>query len=117
MIVVRLIAVALSSLILHLALGWAWTVGAGVLGGLWVGRNGWFLGAAGTALGWAALVGYTAAVASGPFRVLVDTVGDLAGPVPGIVLLPATVLLGGLLGGLGGGIGGLLRPIIWERNP
>ena len=116
MIVVRIVAITVCSLALHLTLGWAWTLGAGLVGGLWAGRNGWFLGAAGTALGWAALVGYTAAVASGPFRMLVDTIGDLAGPVPGLILLPATVLLGALLGGIGGGIGGQLRPLIWERG-
>lgn len=104
---------ALLSIGAHLALGWEWTVLAGIVGGLLVREPlGWLVGAFGTALGWALLVLYTAWVAPDALRILVDTFGALAGNIPGETLVGLTVLLGGLLGALGGGVGTLLRPMV-----
>ena len=95
----------------HLALGWAWTVAAGVLIGLWRPRRGWLWGLGGGALGWATLVGYTAIVAPGSLRVLLDTLVALGGNIPGEAVVGASVVLGGGLGALGGAIGGLGRTV------
>ena len=105
--------IALLSLGAHLALGWEWTVLAGVVGGI-VSRpsTGWLVGAGGTALGWASLVIYSAWMAPASLRILVDTLGSMAGNIPGAALVGMTVLLGGLLGALGGGIGTLLHPLV-----
>lgn len=105
--------VALLSVGAHLAVGWEWTLLAGVVGGLWSRRSaGWLVGAGGTALGWAGLVMYTAWGAPASFRILLDTLGSLAGNIPGEALVGLTVFLGALLGALGGGIGSLLRPLV-----
>jgi hypothetical protein len=115
---VTVLVVALLSVGVHLALGAEWTVLAGVVAGLWVRPSlGWLAGTVGTALGWAVLVLYTAAVAPACFRVLMDTIGTLAGNIPGEALVGLTVLLGGLLGALGGGIGSVLRPLVADRLP
>ncbi len=114
--VTKTLITAVLSVGAHLALGWEWTILAGVVGGLWSQRpSGWLVGAGGTALGWAVLAVYTAVVAPDSFRVLMDVLGTLAGNMPGEALVVLTVLLGGLLGGLGGGIGTMLCPLVEDR--
>jgi hypothetical protein len=111
-----LLVTAVVSIAAHLVLGWEWTVLAGVVGGLAARRvSGWLVGAGGVALGWAALVIYTAGVAPASLRILIDTLEQLAGNIPGEALVGLTVLLGGVLGALGGGIGSLIRPPVAER--
>lgn len=111
------IPVALLSILLHWGLGWEATVLAGVAGGAWSARGHWLVGAAGVALGWTAFVVYTAAAAPPAFRVLLDTVGALAGNIPGEAVVGLTVFLGGVLGGLGGGIGRCLRLLLADDAP
>jgi len=109
---------ALLSLGVHLALGWEWTVLAGIVGGVLSRPSwGWLVGAGGTALAWAALVIYSAWIAPASFRILLDTVASLAGNIPGATLVGMTVFMGALLGALGGGIGSVLRPLAEERVP
>ena len=104
---------------LPLLFGWEWTIVAGLVGGLWSPRlfSGSLAGGAGSALGWAALVIYTAAVAPSSVRLLVDTLGRLAGNIHGEVVVGATVLLGGVLGALGGAIGATLAPVFARVYP
>jgi hypothetical protein len=97
---------------LHVALGWAWTVGGGVLVGLWRPRRGWVWGASGGALGWASLVGYTAATAPASLRLLLETVGALGGNIPEEAVVGATVVLGSALGALGGVLGSAVRLLL-----
>lgn len=111
-----LIVIAIISGALHLALGWEWTLVAGIVAGLLRPRIGWAMGAAGAALSWAAFVIYSAAVEPASFRILVDILGSLAGNIPGESFVGLTVLLGGLLGGLGGGLGTLIRPLLGEGS-
>lgn len=101
----RLLAAWGVMLSLHVVLGWAWTVGGGVLVGLWCPRHGSVLGGLGGALGWATLVLYSFVVAPSAFRALVDTLGALGGNIPGEAFVGATVLLGGGLGASGGYFG------------
>ena len=93
------------SLVLHLTLGWAWTLGAGFAGGFWAARRGWLVGLLGVGLGWAALVGYNAVVAGPTVRRMATAVGGLLGNLPGFAVVIATVLIGALLGALGGAAG------------
>ena len=101
----KIIATFLLSLTLHLTLGWAWTLAAGLAGGFWAVRRGWLVGLLGVGLGWAALVGYNAVVAGPAVRQMTTTVGGLLGNLPGFAVVIATVLIGAVLGALGGAAG------------
>jgi len=100
-------ATALLSTILHLTLGWPWTILAGGAAGGWQPTHGWLWGASGVSLGWAGLVVYSVGTAPGATRTLLDLVGTLGGNIPGGLLIGATVLSGAVLGALGGEIGAL----------
>lgn len=113
----RIVLTTVLSLVLHLTLGWAWTLGAGILGGALADRNGWFVGAAGVSLGWSAIAVYSIAVAPASSQILLDVLGQLAGNIPGAVIVAITVLLGALLGGLGGIIGTQLTGLTGEEAP
>lgn len=93
------------ALALHLLLGWAWTLGAGIVGGAWAARRGWLVGAAGVALGWAALVVYNFIAAPDATVRMARTMGGLLGNLPGVVTVLATVLIGAALGAAGGFVG------------
>lgn len=107
----RILGTAVFVLLVHLLLGWTWTVGAALAGGLLAPRHGWLVGAAGAALAWATLLIYTVTTAPAASRVLLDTVGALAGNIPGAAVVALTVMLGGLLGAVGGALGTVIRPV------
>ena len=100
------------SIALHITLGWAWTLGAGIVGGLWAERSGWLVGGAGVALGWASAVAYSLAVAPASTRILLDALGQLFGNIPDAAVVAATLLIGAFLGVLGGVFGTALRRLI-----
>lgn len=107
----KILATALLSLVLHLALGWAWTLGAGLVAGFWAGPRGWLIGAAGVGLGWAALIGYNFVRAPAAVGQMAETMGGLLGNLPAAALVAVTLLLGALLGMAGGGLGTQLRAL------
>lgn len=112
MVLMKVLVTAILSVVIHVSLGWEATVLAGLVGGFWATRHGWFVGALGTAVAWAGLVVYSAAVSAPAFRVLLDTIGALAGNIPGKALVGLTVFLGAVLGALGGAVGTVLRPLV-----
>lgn len=100
-----------TALVLHLTLGWAWTVVGGVVGGWLAVRRGWLVGLLGVGFGWLVLLAYAHVVAFGPVRVMTDTMAGIiagGGNLPGAALVALTLFIGLLLGGLGGGIGSQL---------
>ena len=105
----KILAIAVFALVLHILLGWAWTFLAGVVAGVWVGRRGWLVGGVGVGLGWLVLVMYNIIVASGPVGRMTETLGGILGNLPGFVVLGITVLIGVLLGTVGGGLGTQVR--------
>jgi hypothetical protein len=107
----RILLTTVFSLVAHLLLGWAWTLGAGILGGALADRGGWLVGAIGVGLGWAILTVYNFVVAAAPSRILVNTLGQLFGNIPPALVVGATVLIGVVIGGLGGTIGQLLSSV------
>ncbi|MDX1545633.1 MAG: hypothetical protein R3247_01515 [Rhodothermales bacterium] len=100
---------------LHLVLGWAWTLGAGIAAGLWAGPRGWLLGGAGVGMAWGALVLYNYAVAAEPVGQMASTMGGILGGMPGAATLGLTLLVGILLGAAGGGVGTQLRRLARPR--
>lgn len=113
----RILVIFTLSLVLHVTLGWAWTLAAGIVGGFWAGRRGWLVGLLGVGLGWGALVGYNAVVAAEPVRRMLTTMGGIIGNMPGFVVVVATLLIGAVLGALGGVIGSQLRLLARSRRP
>lgn len=113
----RTFFIALLALLLHLTLGWQWTILAGIVAGGLVPRYGWFVGAAATALAWGSVLVYSFAVAPASTRVLMDTLSGFAGNIPGFAFVALTIALGALVGGLGGAIGMLARPMIASSIP
>lgn len=104
------------SIVLHVLLGWGWTLGAGIVGGLWAGRTGWLVGGAGVGAGWTAGVVYSAYVAPASTRILLDTLaqlfGSALGNIPDSLIVAVTILIGAVLGMLGGLIGTQLRALV-----
>lgn len=102
---VKLLLASLLALALHVFLGWAWTILAGVLAGAWVVRRGWFVGAVSVGLDWLVLIIYNFAVAGREVATMASTLGGILGNLPGAAIVAITFLIGALLGGLGGIIG------------
>lgn len=111
----HVVLTALLALVLHLALGWTWTIVAGIVGGAWAVQRGWVVGALGVGLDWAVLVLYNYATARAATQGMADTVGELLGNMPAPVVVAATVLTGTLIGGVGGALGTALRGLIRAR--
>lgn len=115
-IALKCLILTLLSIVLHLALGWAWTVGAGLAAGLWQPARGWLLGTAVVASGWAALVAYSFAVFPYGTSEMTRVFGMLMGNLPAAATVAATILIGALLGGLSGLLGSLLSRLITHRE-
>lgn len=112
----RVLAVAVLSVLLHVLIGWAWTAGAGIAAGLWVQRRGWLLGLGGVALGWAFLVAYSFAVAPQATAEMTRIFSGLLGNLPAFVTVAATVVLGAIIGALSGLLGSLIAASLKLRG-
>lgn len=93
---------------LHLLLGWAWTLAAGVLVGLLIRRGGWWAGGLVGAADWALLVGWSFWSAPAETARMVGTVGEILGGMSGVLFAGAVVGIGFLLGAVGGLAGSFL---------
>ncbi len=100
-----LIAAAVLAVLLHLILGWPWTILAGVAAGVWKGRGGWRVGALGVGLGWLVFVVYDYLVAADAVAEMTRVMGGLLGNLPGFVVVVVTLVIGLVLGALGGAVG------------
>ena len=112
----KLPATIILALVLHLLLGWAWTILAGVVVGVWQGPRGWLVGGIGVGLSWLGLVLYNVVVAAEPVGRMTDTLGGILGGLPGLVIVVFTVLIGVLLGLVGGGLGTQLGLLIKPKS-
>lgn len=97
--------VLLAAVLLHVILGWAWTMLAGVLAGMWVDRRGWLVGGSVVALDWLLLIGWNFVVAGHAVSRMLSTVGGIIGNMPGLAVVGVTLLIGAVVGTLGGVIG------------
>ncbi len=112
----KLLATAILALLLHLLLGWMWTMLAGIAVGVWIGRRGWLVGGIGVGLSWLGLVLYNFVVAAGPVGRMTDTLGGILGNLPGPLIVALTVLIAGLLGAVGGAVGTQISLLIGGRS-
>lgn len=112
----KLVVVAGGALALHLALGWGWTLVAGVAAGLWVGRGGWLLGAASVGLEWLTVIVYNYTVDARAVQLMTEALGSILGNMPFWVIVALTLLIGILLGALGGATGTQLSRLIHHHK-
>ncbi|HEY5565103.1 MAG TPA: hypothetical protein VIL33_05895 [Rhodothermia bacterium] len=115
------LASLLVALIVHVFLGWPWSILGGAIAGFVSGRTGWIVGAAAVGLSWALLVLYNFVVAPPEMARFLRITGGLFGNMSGPMVVVVTVLIGVLIGLLGGAIGGLIgsltRDVRTRRQP
>lgn len=111
-----ILIVAISTLILHLLIGWMWGVLGAVLGGWLIGEKGWIVGSIGVAIAWAAIIIYSYLQASYQVAEMARVIGELIGGLPPFTTYALTVLLGGLLGLFGGAVGSSLSALRSARR-
>jgi hypothetical protein len=112
-----LLLASILALILHVLLGWQWSLGGGVVAGLMARRAGWAVGMTAVALAWTALVLYNFAAAPAEIARLLEIASGIFGNIPPFSLVVITILLGALLGLLGGIFGTLLRRLFTPVGP
>lgn len=101
-----------SAVVIHLLLGWAWTLLVGLAAGLLFGRHGWLHGALVVGADWLALIVYNYLVDARAVRVMTDTMGGILGNLPSFAIVAITVFIGTLLGLIGGAAGTQLRLLV-----
>ena len=96
------------ALLLHLLVGWEWTLLAGVVYGFWVRRLAWLGAGVVGLLAWALLLLYSYVVAAESMGRMSDTIAALAGGSASWLVPLATLTVGFVLGALGGVLGAML---------
>lgn len=111
----QVILTVVCALLLHQLVGWGWTLLAGIMVGVWRGRQGWLLGAAGVGSSWLLLILFNVITAPEPVMRMAETVGGILGNMPGIAVHAATVVVGVMIGTVGGGLGTQVG-FLWRRS-
>lgn len=106
------LASLLVALVLHILIGWPWSIAGGAVAGFASSRSGWLVGTVAVAMSWALLVLYNFATSPAEMGRFISITGALFGNLSGPMLVGVTVSIGALLGLLGGTIGGLTRRIV-----
>ncbi|MEX0748256.1 MAG: hypothetical protein WD275_09675 [Rhodothermales bacterium] len=114
--VLRITAAVFLSLLLHLLLGWEWTIFAGVAAGLWFAKSGWMIGGAAVGAEWLLVVVYDYLVDARAIGVMTETLGGIMGNLPGWAVVGFTLLIGLVLGVLGGAIGSQIRKLVHRER-
>lgn len=105
------------ALLVHLLLGWPWTIAAGVAAGFVYERQGWLYGALVVGVDWLVLVLYNYLVDARAVGVMTDTMGAIMGNMPSFAIVAITILIGLLLGLVGGAAGSQLRTLLAPTRP
>ena len=104
------------ALALHLLLGWAWTICAGAIAGIWAVKGGWRIGALAVGAEWLALIIYNYSVAPDAVGEMTRAFGGILGGLDWFVTVILTLLVGLLLGGLGGWFGTQVALMLGRRG-
>ncbi len=100
---IRAVAIgAALSLAIHVILGWAWTLLAGLVAGFFAKRLHGLAGGLAVGLAWSMLIVYSFAVAGAPTGRMITVTGYIFGGLPSVLVLVATLLIGVILGTAGG---------------
>jgi len=104
-------ATAVAALVLHVVLGWAWSVLASVGGGYFSGRRGWLVGGAALLVSWSAITWFRFLQAPAEVSEMARVVAGLAGGVPAFTTYLLTMFIGTLLGVAGGFLGSSIAEV------
>lgn len=107
-----------TAIILHLILGWTWSIGGGIAAGLYCRRRAWLAGGLAVGLGWSLFVAHAFIVTPDPTIRLFVIMGAMFGDIPAALIPVLTVFVGGLLGAAGGALGASMNPVfalLWNQ--
>ena len=107
----------LLALALHITLGWAWTMIAGIIGGFGAQDRGWLVGALGVGLSWLLIILWNLFFVGGHLASMVQALGAGLGNVPGVVLVAVSLMVGVILGALSGYLGQSISALVDDRAP
>jgi len=94
----------------HVFLGWMWSVLGALVAGFLVEKRGAVAGTVSLTLAWGLLIAWNLAVASAENFNMMETMGNLLGGMPGVVIPLATLMIAAVLGLLSGALGAALKP-------
>jgi hypothetical protein len=98
------------SAVLHLLIGWEWTIAAGVLAGALAPETGGRSGLISVGAAWGGILLWSLLAAPDASAVLLDVLGGLVGGnTPGAAIVALTLVFGALLGLAGGFAGSQAR--------
>lgn len=106
------------AMILHLLLGWAWSIGGGIAVGLYCRSRAWLAGGTAVGLCWTLFIVHAFIVAPAPTIRLMAIMGAMFGNLPGALIPVFTVLAGVFLGVAGGLLGASVNPVltpVWNK--
>lgn len=112
----KVVLATVISILLHVVLGWEWTVLAGALCGWLVAGRGWLWGLVSIAAGWGLIVLYDYFTAPASTGRMLEATGQIFGNLPGWVVVVLTILIGGVIGMLGGLAGSQFRQLVYSKR-
>ena len=98
------------ALVMHVWLGWVWSIVGPVLGGFLLGKGGGRFGALVLSASWGILMMWSYVVAGKESLNMMETMGTLLGGMPAAVIPLGVLLMAAVLGMASGALGGALRP-------
>lgn len=105
------------AVLLHLTLGWTWTIAGAVLAGYLAHRGGWWVGLLTLLFGWGGLLLTFTLLDRASVVGTMDVMGGILGGVPGVLVVVAPLLIASVLGALGGGAGSALSILRHGEQP
>lgn len=96
-----LVVGVIAALVLHLSLGWAWTLVAGLGVGAALRQGGWWAGGLMGTISWGLLIGWSFWVAPAETARMTGTVGELLAGISGVLFVGAVLGIGFVLGAVG----------------
>jgi hypothetical protein len=103
-----LVAGVITALALHLTLGWAWTLVAGLEVGAALRQGGWWAGGLMGTVSWGLLIGWSFWNAPAETARMTGTVGELLAGISGVLFVGAVLGIGFVLGAVGALAGSFL---------
>ncbi len=104
------------ALVLHLVLGWPFSVAGGAVAGYLAIEKGWLWGGLAVGFSWMLLVVFNFVVANDPVSRMIDVMAQILGNMPEAMFVVLTILIGCALGVCGGLVGAQTARIVRSRT-